>query len=545
MAQSKPSNEKAANEIAHTETRDGDEPQSKDAVHDAANRGQALTGYETLTPWETVKKFKACTFYVFLAAVAAGTDGYQIGLNAGILANGGFVEQFATETNSKGERVLASNVIAAWGSILPVGQVIANVSLPFVSARYGRKVALFTCWTILASSIIAECLARQWPHWLVAKLLAGIGLGCMQVTIPMYITETSPTRIRGMALMSYNLWWTVGTFFAYVAMEALSVSHSTSWLIPVYTQWAHIGLMAIIFLVLPESPAWAVASGHHGRARKALGRLYKGVDDFDVDQQVRVLVLLSEHEAEVAAMQSREKWYAIFRGTDGFRTVIALWTLVSQQFTGVVLFSTFGAYFFQQAGVGDPFQIKCITLSVKIVAACVVVYVADSVGRRMVSCSGTTAMWATSLIVGILGVVPRVKAINYVFILMAVIWNIGLTMNGATGWGFIGEISSQRLRHYTSGAAAAAAAIFNIAMNQLVPHMINANEWNWGLKAGFFYAGAGLPFVIAIWLLIPETSGRSAAELDELFERKIKPWRFRKTETATQRVVALNKGAGE
>ena len=40
-------------------------------------------------------------------------------------------------------------------------------------------------------------------------------------------------------------------------------------------------------------------------------------------------------------------------------------------------------------------------------------------------------------------------------------------------------------------------------------------------------------------LTLPSFS-RSAAELDELFERKISPWRFKKTETATQRVVALN-----
>ena len=80
-------------------------------------------------------------------------------------------------------------------------------------------------------------------------------------------------------------------------------------------------------------------------------------------------------------------------------------------------------------------------------------------------------------------------------------------MNGATGWGFIGEISSQRLRHYTSGAATAAVSITNIGMNQLVPHMANANEWNWGLKSGFFYAGVGLPFIVGMWLLIPETSG--------------------------------------
>jgi hypothetical protein len=37
---------------------------------------------------------------------------------------------------------------------------------------------------------------------------------------------------------------------------------------------------------------------------------------------------------------------------------------------------------------------------------------------------------------------------------------------------------------------------------------------------------------------------RSAAELDELFERKIKPWNFSKTETATQRLVRSSENAG-
>lgn len=80
-------------------------------------------------------------------------------------------------------------------------------------------------------------------------------------------------------------------------------------------------------------------------------------------------------------------------------------------------------------------------------------------------------------------------------------------MTGATGWGFIGEISSQRLRSYTSGAAAGISCILNIGMNQLVPHMVNASAWNWGLKSGFFYAGVGLPFTILTWFMIPETAG--------------------------------------
>jgi hypothetical protein len=83
----------------------------------------------------------------------------------------------------------------------------------------------------------------------------------------------------------------------------------------------------------------------------------------------------------------------------------------------------------------------------------------------------------------------------------------GLATNGATGWGYIGEISSQRLRPYTAGFGAAVTCVAGVVMNVLVPYMTNASKWNWSLKTGWFYAGVGLPFVVGMWLLIPETAG--------------------------------------
>jgi hypothetical protein len=79
--------------------------------------------------------------------------------------------------------------------------------------------------------------------------------------------------------------------------------------------------------------------------------------------------------------------------------------------------------------------------------------------------------------------------------------------NGSVGWGYIGEISSQRLRHYTAGFAAASTCVVGMGMNFLIPPMINANEWNWGLKTGFFFAGIGSFFTVAVWFIVPETSG--------------------------------------
>ena len=344
-------------------------------------------------------------------------------MNSGIVANKGFIHQFATQTTADGSRVLASPVLAGWSSVQSVGQIIGMVSLSFVSSRFGRKVAMYTYWVILAASIIVECLARQWQVWLVAKLLAGIGVGCMQSTLPTYISEVAPVRIRGSLLMLYSLWWTVGTFFAYIAMQTMNRQHPNEYLTPIYTQWAQIGLMLIIYVFLPESPAWCVARGNTARAKKELRKLHRGVEGYDVDHQLEVLVLAAEHERAVAVEQKREHWYAIFRGVDGLRTLTALWTNLSQQFIGLTLFSTFGTYFFQQAGLPDPFMIKCITSSINIVTSIVVVGLADHVGRRWIACSATSVMWLCCAIIGILGVTTHTQATNYVLVLFACLWS--------------------------------------------------------------------------------------------------------------------------
>lgn len=54
---------------------------------------------------------------------------------------------------------------------------------------------------------------------------------------------------------------------------------------------------------------------------------------------------------------------------------------------------------------------------------------------------------------------------------------VGLQCSGSTGWGFVGEMSSQRLRPYTAGFAAAISCVGGVIMNVLVPYMLNENQW--------------------------------------------------------------------
>jgi MFS family permease len=282
---------------------------------------------------------------------------------------------------------------------------------------------MYWYWLLIVISVLLETFARRWQVWLIAKLFAGMGVGSLQSTIPAYVTEVAPSRIRGGLLMCYSFWFQLGGFFAPVALQVLSQTRPLDWLTPVYTQWAQVGTMIIIYLLVPESPAWCVSKGKLDQAKQALSRLNYGVEGYDIDQQLQLLIRTIDHERTIAADQRSERWYNVFKGTDGLRTLIACWTLLAQQFIGLTLFASYSSYFFLQAGLSDPFLASSITTSISLAAGIILIFSSDWVGRRHLSCIGTTVCWSANVVVGILGVAPQVKATNYIFILFACIWS--------------------------------------------------------------------------------------------------------------------------
>lgn len=59
----------------------GDEAISapKNMSAEAAARGQGISGYESLSPWQTILHFKMNALICFAITFSAATDGYQIG----------------------------------------------------------------------------------------------------------------------------------------------------------------------------------------------------------------------------------------------------------------------------------------------------------------------------------------------------------------------------------------------------------------------------------------------------------------------------------
>ena len=169
----------------------------------------------------------------------------EINLNGSIVSATSFIHQMNGPNATKSY----APYVSAWGGIQSAGQFIGQVTLPFATERFGRKIALYIIWIVLTAvsdavpalpttaevlfpspsffwfvcvrvhalldfsarpstwtqSIIAETVASTWWAWLIAKFLAGMGVGMLQGTLPMYISELSPVQLRGFLINAYTL----------------------------------------------------------------------------------------------------------------------------------------------------------------------------------------------------------------------------------------------------------------------------------------------------------------------------------------------------
>lgn len=170
-----------------------------------------------------------------------------------VIANQGFIQHFGFQ-NEQGRWYLEARYTALWGAMQSLGQLIGMLLLNPISDRIGRKVTLYILWVLLAGSLFIETFARDWRDWTGAKILAGVGIGAIQSTLPIYITEWSPANIRGAMVLVYGFWNAFGKFLPLLVLLLVENSDPLNYRVPILTQWAFLGIMLPIFLWLPETP---------------------------------------------------------------------------------------------------------------------------------------------------------------------------------------------------------------------------------------------------------------------------------------------------
>ena len=91
----------------------------------------------------------------------------------------------------------------------------------------------------------------------------------------------------------------------------------------------------------------------------------------------------------------------------------------------------------------------------------------------------------------------------------------------------VSEVPSTRLRSKTIVLARNCYNIAGIVTNFITPSMLNPTAWAWGAKAGFFWSGTAVLGLVWSWWRLPETKGRTFAQIDILFRNKTSARKFK------------------
>ncbi|CRK22702.1 hypothetical protein BN1723_012739, partial [Verticillium longisporum] len=473
---------------------------------------------------------KAIAWSIFLSTCVV-MEGFDITLITGLFAYPAFQRKFGVEQPNG-----SFELTAAWQSGLTngmlVGQILGLFINGIVAERLGYRYTLVGSLGLVAAFIFIIFFAETLVQLLIGEILIGVPWGAFQTLTVTYASEVCPIHLRAYLTTYVNLCWVIGQFIASGVLRAM-VERDDKWgyKIPFALQWIWPVPLAIGIWYAPESPWWLVRKGRLEDAKRSVLRLTSrnANPDFNADESVSMMVHTNELEKAVSEGTS---YLDCFKGIDLRRTeiVCASWgvqTLCGSTFMG------YSTYFYQQAGlaVEASFSMSLGQYALGAVGTLSSWFLMRWFGRRTLYLSGQLIMLVLLMTIGFASLASRDNAsaqgaIGSLLLVYTLTYNCTV---GPICYSLVSELSSTRLKTKTVVLARNAYNILGITTNVLTPRMLNPSAWNWGAKAGFFWAGTCALCFIWTYFRLPEPKGRTYGELDILFEQRISARKFKST----------------
>jgi SP family general alpha glucoside:H+ symporter-like MFS transporter len=386
------------------------------------------------------------------------------------------------------------------------------------------------CLFFMVCFVFIQFFASSIYMYLGAGILLGIPWGVFQVITTTYASEICPTVLRPYLTSLVSMCWSIGYLLGTGVLTAfLKMEGQWAYRIPFALQWVLPIPLAIGILLAPESPWWLVRKNRVADAEVALRKLRKkDVDDEEIANTLSMMVYTIKIEND---MNTSSAYKDLFKGENLRRTEITVFTYVIQEICVPML--SYVVYFLQQAGLPTSvaFKFGLGQYSLAIVGVVVAWFLTPHFGRRTLILSGISFVTATTFLIGFLGI-PTGNPITYgnaIGSILLLQYFVFFFTCGPVIYTVVTEIPSSYLRSKSVSLARATYNVNVIIYGQLMPRTTQKAWWNWGAKAGFFYGGIMCIGIIWGYFRLPETKGRTFAEIDILFKNKVRARDFTKT----------------
>ncbi|KAI5270638.1 general substrate transporter [Aureobasidium subglaciale] len=279
---------------------------------------------------------------------------------------------------------------------------------------------------------------------------------------------------------------------------------------------AFFGIILIIdILAFPESPRWLLKHGKEKEATQIMARLKQcGTDNEELQKEVKELKRINEMTS--GSKLTVKEFFSNGPDMNLWRASIAFAAQAFQQIGGINLVTYYATVVFEDSLGFDPTFARLLTgvLGTEyFLAALVALFVVDRLGRRRLMMWNAGGMGLAMMIAGI-GLSQGNKRGAYAATVMIFLSNTFFAIGwlGIT-WLYPAGITPMRIRAEANGLSTSANWLFNYAVVQLSPIMINSIAW----KTYFVFMCFNFAFIPVVYYTFVETNGYKLEAMDEIF----------------------------
>ncbi|EEE69392.1 hypothetical protein OsJ_28747 [Oryza sativa Japonica Group] len=351
------------------------------------------------------------TMFVSMACLVAATGGlifgYDIGVSGGVTSMDPFLSRFfpsvyraqsAAAAAAGGNQYCRfdSQLLTMFTSSLYLAALASSLGAATVTRVAGRKWSMFAGGLVFLAGCALNGAAANVAMLIVGRVLLGVGIGFANQSVPVYLSEMAPARMRGMLNNGFQMMITTGVLAAnLINYGTARIAGGWGWRLSLALAAVPAAVMTAGALFLPETPNSLLERGRRGEARRMLQRV-RG-EGVDMEDEYNDLVAAGEASHAVAS-----PWRDILRRRNRPPLVMAVAIPLFQQLTGINVIMFYAPVLFRTLGFGGGASLMSavITGGVNMAATLVSVLAVDRVGRRALFLEGGAQMVASQAAVG-------------------------------------------------------------------------------------------------------------------------------------------------
>lgn len=388
---------------------------------------------------------------------------------------------------------------AAFISFTFIGLYFGTLLAGYFGDKYGRKFAMKYSLLVYSLATVGCALAPDFNSLVIARTIAGFGLGGVIVTGFTFWVELAPRKTRGFWFSAFsfliNLPQPLAALLALVAIPEYGW-RSMFWMagVPPILIWA------LQLKYMPESPRWLEKHNKQAEAEKVLQQFEAGAAD---------LAPVEKNEDDRACQPVSDKKVSLW--SPGVRQVTVLSIIMSLFcLTAWFTFTAWVPTFFIKEGLSQvkTFGVTFFIMMGAIPGNLLAAWISDKVGRKRIIVTDAVVLAFLSLCYGYASNVYTLMTFGFLFIMGG---NVMLAMI----MGYIPELFPTSIRMM----GASVANSFGRAGTIVSPFMI-AWLFNWGGKEAVFMLSFMMYIAIAVSaaLLGRETSSKSLESIEREIE---------------------------